>query len=153
METNAIVILYNGNEPDTYQCNLIAAKIAETLNIKDSVSITTMTQDDISKLLVKEKYSSVGIVEVEEPDTFKKEAGAAVTFIKDLFPNGISSERAAVECVTGSDTKMTSWINALEIISKYPAKKIHDAFGISLATLKNLRTAYNTCADLVKIGE
>ena len=153
METNAIVILYIGNEPDTYQCNLIAAKVAESLHIKDSVSISTMNQDDISKLLVKEKYSSVNIVEVEKPDNFKKEAGAAVTFVKSLFPNGISSERAAVECVTGSDAKRTSWINALEIISKYPAKKIHDAFGISLVTLKNLRTAYNTCAELAKIGE
>ena len=148
METNAIVILYNGNEPDTYQCNLIAAKIAETLNIKDSVSITTMTQDDISKLLVKEKYSSVGIVEVEEPDTFKREVGNAVTFIKGLFPNGISSERAAVECVTGPETKKRSWINALEIISKYPVKKIHENFNISLVTLKNLRAAYTTCVDL-----
>lgn len=153
MGTNAIVILFNGNEPDTYQCNLIAAKIAEALNIKDSVSITTMNQDDISKLLVKEKYSSVGIVEVEETDTFKKEAGAAVTFIKGLFPNGISSERAAVECVTGPETKKRPWINALEIISKYPAKKIHEDFNISLATLKNLRVAYTTCAELGKTEE
>ena len=108
METNAIVILYTGNEPDTYQCNLIAAKVAEALHIKDSVSISTMNQDDISKLLVKEKYSSVNIVEVEKPDNFKKEAGAADTFVKSLFPNGISSERAAVECVTGSGAKRTS---------------------------------------------
>ena len=153
METNAIVILYNGNEPDTYQCNFIAAKIAEALNIKDSVSITTMTQDDISKLLVKEKYSSVGIVEVEEPDTFKREVGNAVTFIKGLFPNGISSERAAIKCVTGTDTERKCWMNALEIISKYPPKKIHDTFDISLITLKNLRAAYTTCASLAKIGE
>lgn len=153
METNAIVILYNGNEPDTYQCNLIAAKIAGVLNIKDSVSITTMNQDDISKLLVKEKYASV-IVEKDETITpFEKEVGNAVTFIKGLFPNGISSERAAVECVTGPEIKRKSWINALEIISKYPAKKIHEDFNISLVTLKNLRAAYTTCAELGKTEE
>ena len=38
-------------------------------------------------------------------------------------------------------------------ISKYPPKKIHDTFDISLITLKNLRAAYTTCASLAKIGE
>lgn len=153
METGAIVILYQGKEPDKNQCNFIAGKVVDILNIGGDISVTTMNQDDISRLLVKEKYSSVGIVEVEEDSPFKTEVGNALTYVHGLFPNGITSQRAAMECVMGSDTKQRTWINALEIISKYPIKKIHEEFDTPLVTLKNLRTAYATCVELGKIEE
>ena len=153
METRAIVILYQGKDPGAAQCALITAQIADILGIEDNVSVTTMNQDDISRLLVKEKYSSVGIVEVEEDSPFKTEVGNALTYVHGLFPNGITSQRAAMECVIGSDTKQRTWINALEIISKYPIKKIHEEFDTPLVTLKNLRTAYATCVELGKIEE
>lgn len=153
MEQIAIVVLFRGNEPTDAQNGLIAGDIANILGITDNIAVTTMNQTDISKILVKEKCSTV--INGEEPKVtpVDLELSNALTYVKGLFPNGISSERAAMQCVMGTDTERKCWLNALEIISKYPPKKIHDIFDISLTTLKNLRVAYTTCASLAKIGE
>ena len=118
----------------------------------DNVAVSTMNQTDISKILVKERCSTVinGKNECAPVDLALENA---LIYVKGLFPNGVSSERAAMQCVMGTDTERKCWMNALEIISKYPPKKIHDTLDISLTTLKNLRVAYTTCASLAKIGE
>ena len=152
MEQIAIVVLFRGDEPTDAQNGLIAGSIANILGITDNIAVTTMNQTDISKILVKERCSTVinGKNECVPVDLALENA---LIYIKGLFPNGVSSERAAMQCVMGTDAERKCWVNALEIISKYPPKKIHDAFGMSLTTLKNLRVAYTTCASLAKIGE
>lgn len=152
MEQIAIVVLFRGDEPTDAQNGLIAGSIANILGVTDNIAVSTMNQADISKILVKERCSTVinGKNECVSVDLALENA---LTYVKGLFPNGISSERAAIKCVTGTDTERKCWMNALEIISKYPPKKIHDTFDISLITLKNLRAAYTTCASLAKIGE
>lgn len=153
MEQIAIVVLFRGNEPTDAQNGLIAGSIANILGITDNIAVTTMNQTDISKILVKERCSTVINGEELKVTPVDLELSNALIYVKGLFPNGISSERAAIKCVTGTDTERKCWMNALEIISKYPPKKIHDTFDISLITLKNLRAAYTTCASLAKIGE
>ena len=152
MEQIAIVVLFRGNEPTDAQNGLIAGSIANILGVTDNIAVSTMNQTDISKILVRERCSPVinGKNECVPVDLALENA---LIYVKGLFPNGISSERAAIKCVTGTDTERKCWMNALEIISKYPPKKIHDTFDISLITLKNLRAAYTTCASLAKIGE
>ena len=153
MEQIAIVVLFRGDEPTDAQNGLIAGSIANILGITDNIAVTTMNQTDISKILVKERCLTVVNGKDEVCTPIDLELSNALTYVKGLFPNGISSERAAIKCVTGTDTERKCWMNALEIISKYPPKKIHDTFDISLITLKNLRAAYTTCASLAKIGE
>ena len=152
MEQIAIVVLFRGDEPTDAQNGLIAGSIANILGVTDNIAVSTMNQTDISKILVRERCSTVinGKNECVHVDLALEDA---LIYVKALFPNGISSERAAIKCVTGTDTERKCWMNALEIISKYPPKKIHDTFDISLITLKNLRAAYTTCASLAKIGE
>lgn len=152
MEQIAIVVLFRGDEPTDAQNSLIAGSIANILGVTDNIAVSTMNQADISKILVRERCSTVinGKNEYVPVDLALENA---LIYVKGLFPNGISSERAAIKCVTGTDTERKCWMNALEIISKYPPKKIHDTFDISLITLKNLRAAYTTCASLAKIGE
>ena len=152
MEQIAIVVLFRGDEPTDAQNGLIAGSIANILGVTDNIAVSTMNQTDISKILVRERCSTVidGKNECVPVDLALENA---LIYVKGLFPNGISSERAAMQCVMGTDTERKCWMNALEIISKYPPKKIHDTFDISLITLKNLRVAYTTCASLAKIGE
>ena len=153
MEQIAIVVLFRGDEPTDAQNGLIAGSIANILGVTDNIAVSTMNQTDISKILVKERCLTVVNGKDEVCTPIDLELSNALTYVKGLFPNGISSERAAIKCVTGTDTERKCWMNALEIISKYPPKKIHDTFDISLITLKNLRAAYTTCASLAKIGE
>lgn len=152
MEQIAIVVLFRGDEPTDAQNGLIAGSIANILGVTDNIAVSTMNQADISKILVRERCSTVinGKNECVPVDLALENA---LIYVKGLFPNGVSSERAAIQCVMGTDTERKCWMNALEIISKYPPKKIHDTFDISLTTLKNLRVAYTTCASLAKIGE
>ena len=153
MEQIAIVVLFRGDEPTDAQNGLIAGSIANILGVTDNIAVSTMNQTDISKILVKERCLTVVNGKDEVCTPIDLDLSNALTYVKGLFPNGISSERAAIKCVTGTDTERKCWMNALEIISKYPPKKIHDTFDISLITLKNLRAAYTTCASLAKIGE
>lgn len=153
MEQIAIVVLFRGDEPTDAQNGLIAGSIANILGVTDNIAVSTMNQTDISKILVRERCLTVVNGKDEVCTPIDLELSNALTYVKGLFPNGISSERAAIKCVTGTDTERKCWMNALEIISKYPPKKIHDTFDISLITLKNLRAAYTTCASLAKIGE
>ena len=153
MEQIAIVVLFRGDEPTDAQNGLIAGSIANILGVTDNIAVTTMNQTDISKILVKERCLTAVNGKDEVCTPVDLELSNALTYVKGLFPNGISSERATIKCVTGTDTERKCWMNALEIISKYPPKKIHDTFDISLITLKNLRAAYTTCASLAKIGE
>ena len=153
MEQIAIVVLFRGDEPTDAQNGLIAGSIANILGVTDNIAVSTMNQTDISKILVKERCLTVVNGKDEVCTPIDLELSNALTYVKGLFPNGVSSERAAMQCVMGTDTERKCWMNALEIISKYPPKKIHDAFDISLTTLKNLRVAYTTCASLAKIGE
>ena len=152
MEQIAIVVLFRGDEPTDAQNGLIAGSIANILGVTDNIAVSTMNQTDISKILVRERCSTVinGKNECVPVDLALENA---LIYVKGLFPNGITSQRAAMECVIGSDTKQRTWINALEIISKYPIKKIHEEFDTPLVTLKNLRTAYATCVELGKIEE
>ena len=152
MEQIAIVVLFRGDEPTDAQNGLIAGSIANILGVTDNIAVSTMNQTDISKILVRERCSTVinGKNECVPVDLALENA---LIYVKGLFPNGITSQRAAMECVMGSDTKQRTWINALEIISKYPIKKIHEEFDTPLVTLKNLRTAYATCVELGKIEE
>lgn len=153
MEQIAIVVLFRGDEPTDAQNGLIAGSIANILGITDNIAVTTMNQTDISKILVKERCLTVVNGKDEVCTPIDLELSNALTYVKGLFPNGVSSERAAMQCVMGTDTERKCWMNALEIISKYPPKKIHDTFGIPLTTLKNLRVAYTTCASLARIEE
>lgn len=148
MEQIAIVVLFRGDEPTDAQNSLIAGSIANILGVTDNIAVSTMNQTDISKILVRERCLTVVNGKDEVCTPIDLELSNALTYVKGLFPNGVSSERAAIQCVMGTDTERKCWINALEIISKYPPKKIHENFNISLVTLKNLRAAYTTCVDL-----
>ena len=147
METRAIVILYQGKEPGAAQCALITAQIANILSIEDNVSITTMNQEDISKLLVGKI-----LLKPEPADKDEEAVEQALIYLTSTYSKGITSEQAVIETFAREGNNRTEWLNMLKILcSNTISKKLMSKHCVSSTTLSNLKKAYFACVQAGRI--
>ena len=152
MKTQAIVILYNGEEAGENACKLLMQVIAEKVGIDNNTnpSIITLNPEDIAKDLVttivteKSKRINVDDNAVEN----------ALVFVSDLFPTGISTENAIIHTFTTKGADNILWCNAIGILTnKHVSKTFLAKHGVSATTLTNIRKCYKSCVEAGKISE
>ena len=152
MKTQAIIILYNGEEAGENACKLLMQVIAEEVGIDNNTnpSIITLNPEDIAKDIVttivaeKSKRVSADDNAVEN----------ALVFVSDLFPTGISTENAIIHTLTTEGADHILWCNAIGILTnKHVSKTLLAKHSVSAITLTNIRKCYKSCVEAGKIGE
>ena len=152
MKTQAIVILYSGNEADGFVCEDIMKIIAERVGIdsNSSSSITTLTSEDIAKDLV----ATIVTKQSERINAEDNAVENALVFVSNLFPTGISTENAIIHTLTTERADHTLWWNAIGILTnKHVSKTLLAKYGVSATTLTNIRKCYKSCVDAKTIAE
>ena len=151
MKTQAIVILYNGEEAGEGICKLLMQTIIDRVAIDNNTnpSIVTLNPEDIAKNLVTTIVTrqTERIVSADD-DAVEK----ALVFVVNLFPTGISTENAIIHTLTTEGVNHTLWCNAIEILStKHVSRAFLAKHGMSATTLTNIKKCYRSCVEAGKI--
>ena len=152
MKTQAIVILYNGEEAGENACKLLMQVIAEKVGIDNNTnpSIITLNPEDIAKDIV----TTIVTEKSKRNNADDNAVENALIFVSELFPNGISEGNAIIHTLSTTGADHVLWCNAISILSTKPVSKtLMLKNNVLTNTLTSIRKAYKVCVEAGKIPE